>query len=416
MAHGVTPSIAFIAGRFLLRVVILISIFAAPASANEVMTDRCQGDVSFPPTYDLAPTVTGSMTVTRGGSGGGRWSPAIRQQIDRDGHIRWWCHSTTGNWADPGTWTVDDAGGTYTCNDNGDCTLAGNASAHPVDIQGWTAERSRCENHSNTFRARLGTDRLLEIECLGNTGSVSQRLIGAPQNISQLGFGNSSPPPIVIRPVQHAPLDAWIGEFVYPRGSHATDNTFVLSVSSARVLDNRTVPHSAGDAYGVMINEKTRTPFSLDQSVTLTSISQRGQIPFDKDFVAPHVDVTTPGRASEHMLHSVPMTPSHSPVAISNSNIAPQAMQNSTSIITQGTSVQHGAHSNNGTERYSVAVASNTLEWADTMIVSPDVSLMLYVAGSKDGPITGYAIRYIRRSGNTTISDVMMMPPVEQPH
>ncbi len=33
-------------------------------------------------------------------------------------------------------------------------------------FQGWTAERSRCDNRSRKMRARLGPDRKLETECL----------------------------------------------------------------------------------------------------------------------------------------------------------------------------------------------------------------------------------------------------------
>ena len=33
--------------------------------------------------------------------------------------------------------------------------------------EGWTPERSRCDNRSTKIRARLGKGRLLQIECLG---------------------------------------------------------------------------------------------------------------------------------------------------------------------------------------------------------------------------------------------------------
>lgn len=95
------------------------------------------------------------------------WTFPIRQTLDSDGHIRWWCHSTTGNRADPGTYTFDKVGATYVCgNSNGsdDCILMPDIAVPPsTDLSGWTAKSSRCDNRSNVFRARLGPNRLLEI-------------------------------------------------------------------------------------------------------------------------------------------------------------------------------------------------------------------------------------------------------------
>jgi hypothetical protein len=386
-------------------------VFAAPAYANEVMTDRCSGDVSFPPAYDQGPIVPGLMIVTRAGGAGANWSPAIRQQIDGNGHIRWWCHSTTGNWADPGTWTVDDAGATYTCGDNGDCTLSGNASGHPVDVQGWTAERSRCDSHSNTFRARLGSNRLLPIECLENTGQVSRRLIGAPHDISSGGFGNAPPPQRVIRPVQHAPLSAWIGDFVYPRGRHSSDSDFQLTIGRARMTASATMSRLASSAYDVKINEKTRVPFATDQRVRPASIATRGQVPYDKDYVAPRVSVASPGHVSEQMLR-VPQALAVHPVVTAGGLGAMLPGQ----AAARGPGGHAGVNPHFPARQIAAATLGRSLEWADTMTVSPDVSLMLYVAGMKNGPTTGYAIRYIRRSGDRTLCDVMMMPPMEMPH
>lgn len=34
-------------------------------------------------------------------------------------------------------------------------------------VAGWTPERSRCGDHSTRIRARLGSDRLRQTECLG---------------------------------------------------------------------------------------------------------------------------------------------------------------------------------------------------------------------------------------------------------
>jgi hypothetical protein len=158
------------------------------AGAGEIMTDRCSADVSFPSTYN-GPAIGANsgqapaIIISRANSDSTHWTSAIRQAIDSDGHIRWWCHSTTGNWADPGTWVVDGAGATYSCGDSGgnDCKLSPNVSVHPSDSAGWTAERSRCSNHSSVFRARLGPDRLLQIECLDENTAVAQhKLVSAP--------------------------------------------------------------------------------------------------------------------------------------------------------------------------------------------------------------------------------------------
>lgn len=164
-----------------------------PAFA-EVMTDRCSADVSFPSIYNGPPVgVAGSgsapaFILSRGDASSSNWSFPIHQTLDSDGHIRWWCHSTTGNWADPGTYVIDSVGATYVCGDsNGsqDCTLNPNISGHPTDSSGWTAERSRCDSHSSVFRARLGPDRLLQIECLDeNTGMSAHKLVSTPANPS----------------------------------------------------------------------------------------------------------------------------------------------------------------------------------------------------------------------------------------
>jgi hypothetical protein len=166
---GVTLSIALAIASFAL----------GPAKAgNEVMTDRCSKEVAIPPTYDARPNVPNTIVLTRGQNGGSSWTQPFRVSLDGSGHIRWWCHSTTGNVFDPGTWRLGDPakiapciGGIVTVAETENpsgltaCTDAVKPGASAWD--GWTPERSRCGNHSTLIRARLGTGRLLQIECLG---------------------------------------------------------------------------------------------------------------------------------------------------------------------------------------------------------------------------------------------------------
>jgi len=144
--------------------------------ANEVMTDRCSGDVAIPGAYDQG--TEGAMILSRTRAVGG-WTPwtQFHQNIDGSGHVRWWCNSTTGNWLDPGAWKIESGSVGAKCSEDGNCTPAVDLSAHPPDYHsGWTAERSRCADHSNVFRARLGPDRLLQIECLGTAGIARSAL------------------------------------------------------------------------------------------------------------------------------------------------------------------------------------------------------------------------------------------------
>jgi hypothetical protein len=170
----------FIGMKVLFSVMLLlIVVLTVPseAHANEIMTDRCSGDVAFPHAYDGGPLSLGTFILTRQRAGATNWSFPFRVVTDGDGHIRWWCHSTTGNWFDPGTWRIDSASIGSKCDDNG-CTPTADLSVQPPDSStGWTAERSRCNSHSSVIRARLGDNRLLQIECLdGNTGTSSSGL------------------------------------------------------------------------------------------------------------------------------------------------------------------------------------------------------------------------------------------------
>lgn len=149
-------------------------VLASVAYAGEVMTERCSAAVAIVPSYGANPDAPGTVVIKRPGSGSTGWTTPIRVQAGRDGHIRWWCNSTIGNFFDLGTWRpqVDVASvpkcagevidGKYTC-------IAKLVKPHPGASarNGWTPERSRCDDRSTLVRARLGPNRLLNIECLG---------------------------------------------------------------------------------------------------------------------------------------------------------------------------------------------------------------------------------------------------------
>lgn len=152
------------------------------------MTDRCSAAVAFPLQYDGHPDAAGTMILKRDASGNTPWSPPFKVETDSDGHIRWWCHSTTGNWADAGTWRISfNAGGIAACLVAIGSTVASDGGASgslaaclkvinvgSSAFKDWTPERSRCNSHSNFIRARLGPDRLLQTECLQDKKSPGQ--------------------------------------------------------------------------------------------------------------------------------------------------------------------------------------------------------------------------------------------------
>jgi hypothetical protein len=166
----------------------------SPAAAGEVMTDRCSADVAIVPAYNDQPTKPGTILLTRDAKGETAWSQPFRVQtggggLTGSGFIRWWCHSTTGNKFDPGTWRPDiDFAKLAVCISGGVGKIFGDETNSTTDKQdadlakaclgsvkklgssaknGWTPERSRCDNRSTLIRARLGPNRLLQIECLG---------------------------------------------------------------------------------------------------------------------------------------------------------------------------------------------------------------------------------------------------------
>lgn len=140
---------------------------------SETMTDGCSGDVVISRTYSNSfnPQSIDGLYLKRDASGNTQWSG----QMPVSGHtyIRWWCHSTTGNWADPGTWRLNggyigtdckgdwDQGSVNSCKPTGSIDLGSSA------VEGWTPERSRCSSNRTQFiSARLGRDRLLQIQCI----------------------------------------------------------------------------------------------------------------------------------------------------------------------------------------------------------------------------------------------------------
>jgi hypothetical protein len=79
--------------------------------------------------------------------------------------------STSGNVFDPGTWRIDNVEIGTKCEVNADfsqqsCRPDGNIKLGSSAWNGWTPERSRCNDRSVKIRARLGPNRLLQIECL----------------------------------------------------------------------------------------------------------------------------------------------------------------------------------------------------------------------------------------------------------
>ena len=151
----------------------------------ETLTDRCSAEVSFPPVYNGQANDPSAIVLRRGTNGYSDWTPIFQVGLNDDHFVRWYCHSTSGNFLDPGTWRLRDngvgcqfsgSGGTISDpskagGSNLTCTSTVNLVSN--DSVGWTAERSRCNDHTNKFRARLGPNRLLEILCV-------ESVIGTP--------------------------------------------------------------------------------------------------------------------------------------------------------------------------------------------------------------------------------------------
>jgi hypothetical protein len=146
---------------------------------SEKMIDRCSAEVAFPPFFDGGPGEPDTIFLKRTPQLVTDWSPVFHPGLS-DGHqVRWWCHSTTGNFLDPGTWRVRSGGlacklsAAASVGTSKDSTLAKigaecdtTLNLIAVDMSGWTAEQSRCNSRTDFFRARLGPERLLETVCI----------------------------------------------------------------------------------------------------------------------------------------------------------------------------------------------------------------------------------------------------------
>jgi hypothetical protein len=160
------------------RVVAVAVLAAAPiltasAASKEVLTDRCSDEVSIVAFYDALPGSSKAFLVKRPPGGETAWTPAITVRLSKAGYFRWWCHSTTGNAFDPGTWRIEDISAGIKCHIFTDgtpekCEPDGNIKIGSSAWNGWTPEESRCKDRSTKIRVQLGRNRLLQIECLGH--------------------------------------------------------------------------------------------------------------------------------------------------------------------------------------------------------------------------------------------------------
>ena len=146
------------------------------ADAREVMQDRCKQDVAFVPvlpnvpTAEARPGTPGTVILRRRSDGSTDWSNIFQTQLLGGGYVRWWCYTGSGTGIEPGVWKVNATEDGNRClfsdvidSCSGDSKVKRTASTW----EHWTAERSRCGDRSTHFRARLGTGRSLQIECMG---------------------------------------------------------------------------------------------------------------------------------------------------------------------------------------------------------------------------------------------------------
>jgi hypothetical protein len=142
-----------------------------PSNITETMIDRCSNDVMISRTYDatFSTTMEGLGLRRPNADTYSEWSALM--PVSGNSHIRWWCHSTTGNLFDPGTWRIGADQAAKQCTgpwydpSTWTCEIRRQLGSSAVD--GWTPERSRCgSSGTKAIQARLGPDRLLEIRCL----------------------------------------------------------------------------------------------------------------------------------------------------------------------------------------------------------------------------------------------------------
>ena len=148
---------------------------APGAFGGELLKDQCGADIAIVPSYNARPDAPGTVFLRRAGNPDTNWTQPFQVATSPDGFIRWWCHSTTGNFLDLGTWRAEGSG-RFGCMDTGDggaafCYGRGDVQFFPGASawRGWTPERSRCDSRSHTIRARLGPEdgkRRFFMECL----------------------------------------------------------------------------------------------------------------------------------------------------------------------------------------------------------------------------------------------------------
>lgn len=133
---------------------------------NEIMTDRCSGEVAFPPAYDGKVDDANTHLLKRDKNGKTEWTKPFTVKTSAQGRIRWYCRSqSTWHFMDPGAWTFSDKATKLWCLDN-DKKICIKIPDGTSATDGWYPERSRCDSRTTRVRARLGPDRLLQIECL----------------------------------------------------------------------------------------------------------------------------------------------------------------------------------------------------------------------------------------------------------
>lgn len=147
-----------------------------PAMAGEVMQDRCSGEVAIVPvrpnvsTGEARPGTPGTIVLKRESDGHTDWSNIFQVQLVDSGHIRWWCNTGSGRVLDPGVWQVNQVDDGSKCEFSGripNCRADSRVKGGAAVWAHWVPERSRCNDRSTKFRARLGPGRSLQIECMG---------------------------------------------------------------------------------------------------------------------------------------------------------------------------------------------------------------------------------------------------------
>jgi hypothetical protein len=144
-----------------------------------VLTERCSGDVFISDRYDAtnhpkSGISEGGLYLTRGQKPSASLSAKLSGETRVDQRrIRWWCNSTKGNWADPGTWRVSNGyievgcGTDLATGEAKGCTPGKSSIGLASSAVGdWTPERSACPYPVRAISARLDYERLLEIRCL----------------------------------------------------------------------------------------------------------------------------------------------------------------------------------------------------------------------------------------------------------